>query len=815
MWFITFATKAIITSGILWSYYWLALRNRQFHRYNRFYLLMAAILPFAVPFIQIPLLLQPHHTDSIVLRGVVYVSGVNDYNVSVNPEAGKLSWTSMLNILLATSAAIFLLRFLMGIIRIRLLKKQNPGVQVGDIVWHNTTHKLAPFSFFKHLFWHTAIDPSSTQGDEILHHELAHINQGHSIDKILTELLLAIGCWNPFYWLIRRELSHIHEFIADEEAARAQGGRLAYAENLVQAAILTHGSGLINPFFSPPLKRRIRMLLNNKNARWSYARRLLVLPLSLFVITFISFRVQGLAQKAAPDKKITVVIDAGHGGADNGALSATNVKEDELALKLALDIKKEAESRGIKVIMTRDKDEMPGGTTDKNAALRNRVELVKSTRADCFISIHMDATVAAIKAAGGPHVFVAKNASPQSLTLASAVINAMHNFDDRTWQQVQRRNGEGIYVLDKNPVPAILIQAGSMTDATDLKRMQGTEYRAFLSGQIVNGIVAAANQKFTASTSEKPEELTLVEPDKTTANGFSATSDKAVMVVGKAAKPTAIIYADSVVFDAEKKVTTLHTGEKVIEIKAVQEKQPVVVEGRASVNILNGRVDGKPEPLYVVDGVVVERDVMNTMPPENIASVTVLKDQSATSLYGERGANGVIMIVTKQPGAPKPKLEEVVVRGYPATKPKVEEVVVRGYATPKPKEMEEVVVVGYGTKKSGESGPDRIFTEAEVAPQFPGGAEGWKRYLQRNMKYPALATEKSRQGTVRIQFVVQTDGSIAGVKPLTDLGYGLEEEVIRLLINGPKWTPAMQNGHTVAFRTIQSVTFNLQAATYE
>ena len=61
--------------------------------------------------------------------------------------------------------------------------------------------------------------------------------------------------------------------------------------------------------------------------------------------------------------------------------------------------------------------------------------------------------------------------------------------------------------------------------------------------------------------------------------------------------------------------------------------------------------------------------------------------------------------------------------------------------------------------------------------------------------------------TVELQFIVNLDGSLSDIKALTQHGYGMEEEAIRAISRGPKWTPAQQNGHKVVSYRKQPITF--------
>lgn len=105
---------------------------------------------------------------------------------------------------------------------------------------------------------------------------------------------------------------------------------------------------------------------------------------------------------------------------------------------------------------------------------------------------------------------------------------------------------------------------------------------------------------------------------------------------------------------------------------------------------------------------------------------------------------------------------------------------------------------------------DKVFTKVENPAEFPGGADAWRRYLERNLQYPDAAQENGTQGVVRVQFVVDREGNISEVQSLNDPGDGLAEEAVRIIKKGPKWKPAEQNGRKVIYRHIQAITFRLE-----
>jgi periplasmic protein TonB len=104
---------------------------------------------------------------------------------------------------------------------------------------------------------------------------------------------------------------------------------------------------------------------------------------------------------------------------------------------------------------------------------------------------------------------------------------------------------------------------------------------------------------------------------------------------------------------------------------------------------------------------------------------------------------------------------------------------------------------------------DSPFTRVEVEAEFPGGAREWVKFLQKNLIGSTPSDNKARKGkyTVIVKFIVDKDGSIYDVTAETQHGFGMENEVKRVIQIGPKWIPAMQNGKAVKALRRQPVTF--------
>jgi TonB family protein len=103
-----------------------------------------------------------------------------------------------------------------------------------------------------------------------------------------------------------------------------------------------------------------------------------------------------------------------------------------------------------------------------------------------------------------------------------------------------------------------------------------------------------------------------------------------------------------------------------------------------------------------------------------------------------------------------------------------------------------------------------IYTRADKAPEYyKNGEEGMGEFILSEMEYPKLAIEKSVEGTVVIEFVVETNGFVTDVQLKQGLGAGCAEEALRI-IKSTKWQPATLNGKYVRYRTNYPITFSLR-----
>lgn len=682
--------QVVFCSAIMMGYYWLVLRNKQFHQYNRFYLLLVAGLAWLVPLIKI----QLNGTNISEDTNIYYLlSAVADNNTVIESSFKfnwyNISWQNGLKLLYAGGVLFLLSGFFISLFRIYQLFKLNKVRTLGDIDLVITNAKGTPYSFFRYIFWNEAIDLSSATGQQILQHEITHVKEKHSFDKIYMQLNLIAGWFNPFFWLIKKELHMIHEFIADKKSVD-NGDTASLAQMLLAAAYPQHQFNLTNPFFFSPIKRRIAMLTQHQNPRFSYLRRLVVLPLLAITIVLVAFRntetTQPISVETVMDNiyqdisgkpvasvaplnmtfknTYTIVINAGHGGADKGGVGVDGKStEAALTLELANTIKSLNQNSQLNLVFTRSADESQ--SVAEIAAIANKAN------PDLFVSLHYNSSKN--NQLSGTEIYIANPAKTNSYNSHLQFANQLANdLDDlkMPFKGIKSKQ-EGVYVLQNINCPSVLVEAGYLSNSTDLEKIKSPQFRDQLAVALLNGI--------------------------------------------------------------QKYILAKESGKLI-----------------------------SPEPLYLINGKIVDKSDFNNIDPRSIQSIEVLKANKALETFGQDGKNGVIKVTMKSSN--DRMLEGV-----------------------------------------------QIFSAVQEEPKFDGGKEAWSKFLQEKLNR-SLPIEKGAvpgNYTVVLSFIVDTKGKVSNVEAENDPGYGTAEEAVRVMKLSPNWIPAKQNGKPVLYKNKQTITYSI------
>lgn len=294
-----YALKSTLVTAILYAYYLIALRDNKFHYYNRFYLLGSLVLSIIIPLLDLNwFTYEKQVTESTNLELIKLLTESKTQVIE-----SKFTWSDGLLLMIGIIGIAFLGMLLYSIQKIYSIKRKSPIRYLDGIDFIETEVENAPFSFLNNLFWKNNMSLEDEKGQKIFKHEITHINQKHSWDRLFCQVLSSILWINPFNWIIQKELQTIHEFIADEEAI-GENNTETFAKLLLETHYGTHFLNPIHPFNYSSIKRRLTMLTKSNNTKYSYLRRVMALPIILMALAIFSIKVNAVNRIQNLENKI-------------------------------------------------------------------------------------------------------------------------------------------------------------------------------------------------------------------------------------------------------------------------------------------------------------------------------------------------------------------------------------------------------------------------------------------------------------------------------------------------------------------------------
>ena len=196
---------------------------------------------------------------------------------------------------------------------------------------------------------------------------------------------------------------------------------------------------------------------------------------------------------------VTVILDAGHGGIDGGAVGVSGVLEKDLNLAIVQKLREKLNSLGYTVVLTRDSDMLLGDGekgSRKQQDLKARVEAVEAQDDAVLISIHMnrfpDASVKGMTFYYSPN-------HPDSYALSESMHQVMLSELQRDNRRPMKEATSGIYLLYHTSVPAVLVECGFLSNALEEAMLSDETYQEKIAEVLCKGIAA-----YCEKSEEKP-----------------------------------------------------------------------------------------------------------------------------------------------------------------------------------------------------------------------------------------------------------------------------------------------------------------------
>ena len=272
-----YLVKVSVALALFYGLYILCLKRDTFLRLRRIYFLSALFFSLLFPAVTIELSASGDAPVQIPTYWLSDIEVGSSVNAEASTEAAVSMWVVVL-IILAAVSVFCAIKFFVQVFSLVKLRIANETEKLSTYrIVKMKDRRTSPFSFFNWIFINSdAHNPVELA--EIIAHEQVHVDQYHSIDVILSEILCICFWWNPFAWLLKKEMKLNLEYLADKGVLESGFDSKEYQYILLQVSNRSTGIPLINNFNVSQLKQRIMMMNKKKSSVFTSVKYLLVVP---------------------------------------------------------------------------------------------------------------------------------------------------------------------------------------------------------------------------------------------------------------------------------------------------------------------------------------------------------------------------------------------------------------------------------------------------------------------------------------------------------------------------------------------------------
>lgn len=285
--FFIYLIQVNIALALFYLLYVIVLKRDTFLRLRRFFFLSAIIFSLLYPFWSIPALgdfwissIASGETETMIFIGEPGAAMVIEADSTAKVA---VPWARIISLAYIIVTILFLLRFIMQLLSILRMNRRCERFIITGVPVYQLRDDITPFSFFNRIFIYAG-KHSEAELSQILLHEQTHARQRHSIDIILVELVCLFSWWNPFVWLMKREMALNLEYLADNGVLSEGIDSREYQYHLLQLTYHETAVQIVNNFNVSQLKQRIMMMNKTKSPTLKLAKYLLILPLAFLLV---------------------------------------------------------------------------------------------------------------------------------------------------------------------------------------------------------------------------------------------------------------------------------------------------------------------------------------------------------------------------------------------------------------------------------------------------------------------------------------------------------------------------------------------------
>ena len=662
--FFVYILKSGVCLSLFYLFYRLLLSKETFYRFNRIALLGILVFSLLLPLIEVTKAPQNEINQAVLTIEQLLVMAENHQETQVTTvvEGDDLvdTWRSPVHwieiVLLFYIAGIFFLvcRNVYSLFRLVRLTNTAQRRQIDKhtvLLVHD--RNVAPFSWMKFVV--ISRTDLEENGREILIHECAHIRKHHSWDLLIADICIFFQWFNPGAWLLKQELQNIHEYEADEAVINEGINARDYQLLLIKKAVGTRLYSMANSFNHSKLKKRITMMLKEKSNPWARLKYLYVLPLAAIAVT--AFARPEISEKA--DEISAVKVN------DLAAIVEAKVEE------ITKDVSNITSGDSLKkLVVTGDSILKEKGTISiygekgKNGVLATKLlpdedNHFKITKTQAKIKPGMNTSVDKSKLMGthiggistvdlrDKDVLVIIDGKESSRTVVDALdpssIESISILDGKEATDIYGDKAKnGAMVIQLHSTAEQILQNKYKIDAISKTRLDALNRGSKNWGVTFHSVSGKKPLVYIDGKEAVGEEaLSSVSPERI--KSISVMKDKAAVEVYGERGKDGVVLVDLL---TEEEYQNKQKFPKPAKVKTESESP------KKSHFYMGGSHDeewhvaqAKKKPLVIIDGKeALEEDAISKLAPDRIKNFTILKDKSATDIYGERGKNGVLII---------------------------------------------------------------------------------------------------------------------------------------------------------------------------
>jgi beta-lactamase regulating signal transducer with metallopeptidase domain len=337
--FLIYLLKASGALTIMFTAYWLLMRNDTHFALGRWFILASIAVSFLLPLanFNIPNTdfdptneLYESNIEQNTNTPLDVVTELKPINSSSSAISHQFEIGQILNIaaiVYLIVCVVFVSRLIISILNTYRLVKNGHKYKYNNYTIVETNLPTSPYSVFKYIFVNKAL-LNDKEHIQIIEHEKIHVLQHHTIDKLIVNTALALMWFNPVVWLLRNSLFQLHEYLADEGVLKAGYNTPCYQALLVNQLAGCKLVGLANSFNYPQIKKRLVMMTKPKTSPVAQLKALAVVPVIIIMaVSFSCLRKNDKPNVAvSPDRMNVFYL-----GADNEvSIAVSDAASDEI-----------------------------------------------------------------------------------------------------------------------------------------------------------------------------------------------------------------------------------------------------------------------------------------------------------------------------------------------------------------------------------------------------------------------------------------------------------------------------------------------------